>query len=503
MADLAERSIAEWQALMHKGEISAVQLSDAFISRMASHDVLVHAIAEVNPDALEIAAERDAERRSHGARSPLHGIPIVVKDNIDSADAMATTAGSLALEGHIAERDAYVIARLREAGAVLLAKTNLSEWANFRSTRSASGWSSRGGQVRNPYARDRSPCGSSSGSGVAVAANFTVAALGTETDGSVVCPASVNGIVGLKPTVGLVSRTGIVPISHSQDTAGTMTRCVADAALLLQAIAGSDPEDPATQAAQLQDYSALLHPDGLQGARIGVARDYFGKHEAADALIEDALQVLEALGATLVDPVTMPNLSLFGEAEFEVLLHEFKHDLNAYLASHRTPFADLEALIHYNRAQAAQVMPYFQQELFELAQAKGDLQSAVYQQARATALRLSRDEGIDQALRNHQLDALIAPTQTPAWMIDPICGDKVLGGCSSPAAMAGYPHITVPAGYVHGLPVGLSFFSSAWQEAKLLQYAYAFEQATQWRQPPTFAAHAAGLEPPQGLAVES
>jgi amidase len=483
----------EWQTLMAQGEVSAVQLTDMYLARIAEVDPIVNSVAETNPDAMDIAAALDNERHEKGARGPLHGIPIMIKDNLDSADKMQTTAGSLALEGHFAKEDAFVVQKLREAGAVLLGKTNLSEWAYFRSTRGCSGWSSRGGQVRNPYALDRNPCGSSSGSGVATAAHLAAATIGTETDGSIVCPSAVNGIVGLKPTIGLVSRTGIVPIAHSQDTAGPMTRTVSDAAAVLSAIVGADANDAVTQDAKAQDYQQFLKIDGLKGKRIGVARDYFGKHEGADKVTNGALEALRDCGAIVIDPVSMGSLSLFGNAEFELLLYEFKHNLNAYLAAHDAKVKSLEEIITFNRQHADKVLPYFQQELLEMAQSKGGLDEKTYQHAKAECLRLSRDEGIDQVINEHQLDAIVAPTQTPAWMIDPICGDKVIGGCSSPAAMAGYPHITVPAGYVYGLPVGLSFFGTAHTEGTLLECAYAFEQATNVRVPPKFQAHAETL----------
>jgi len=478
---------------MEQGEVSAVQLTDMYLARIAEVDPIINSVAETNGDARDIATALDDERHNKGARSPLHGIPVMVKDNLDSADSMQTTAGSLALAGHVAKEDAFVVQKLRDAGAVLLGKTNLSEWAYFRSTRGCSGWSSRGGQVRNPYALDRNPCGSSSGSGAATAAHVVTATIGTETDGSIVCPSAVNGIVGLKPTIGLVSRTGIVPIAHSQDTAGPMTRSVTDAAAVLSAIVGADPADAVTQDATTQDYRQFLKKDGLKGKRIGVARDYFGKHEGADNVIEDALNALKDCGATVIDPVSIGSLSLFGNAEFELLLYEFKHNLNAYLASHDANVKSLADVIAFNREHADKVLPYFQQELLELAQSKGSLDEEAYQHAKAECLRLSRDEGIDKTIKEHQLDAIVAPTQTPAWMIDPICGDKVIGGCSSPAAMAGYPHITVPAGYVYGLPVGLSFFGTAYREGTLLECAYAFEQATNIRVPPTFQAHAQTL----------
>jgi amidase len=495
---LKEYSITELQRQMENAELTAAELSEAFLQRIDEIDRAgpsLRSVIEVNPDAVEIAYELDQERRAQGPRSPLHGVPILIKDNIDSADSMMTTAGSLALEGNIAPRDAFVVEKLRRAGAVLLGKTNLSEWAYFRSTRGCSGWSSRGGQVRNPYALDRNPCGSSSGSGVAVAANLCTAAIGTETDGSIVCPSSTNGIVGIKPTVGLVSRAGIVPIAHSQDTAGPMARTVADAAAVLTALTGYDARDTVTREGvgkEAADYCQFLDPDGLKGARLGVARHYFERHEKADAIINDAIEVLKSLGAIIVDPVDLSSLSLFIEPEFELLLYEFKAGLNEYLADHpRAKVRNLAEVIAFNKANAEVMMPYFQQELLELAQSKGDLNEEAYLKAKEECLRLSRSEGIDKAVREHQLDAIVAPTNGPTWSIDPIVGDnKKLRGCSSPAAMAGYPHITVPAGYVHGLPIGLSLFSSAYQEGKLIRYAYAFEQATRVRRPPSFAEHA-------------
>ncbi|UCH25661.1 MAG: amidase [Trueperaceae bacterium] len=494
---LKEYSITELQDQMEQAELTAAELSEAFLQRIDEIDragPTLRSVIEVNPDAIAIADKLDQERRTQGPRGPLHGVPILVKDNIDSADRMMTTAGSLALEGNIAPRDAFVVEKLRQAGAVLLGKTNLSEWAYFRSTRGCSGWSSRGGQVRNPYALDRNPCGSSSGSGVAVAANLCTASIGTETDGSIVCPSSTNGIVGIKPTIGLVSRSGIVPIAHSQDTAGPMARSVSDVAAVLTALVGYDARDPITREGvgkEAADYCQYLDPDGLKGARLGVARNYFDRHEKADAIIEDAIEELKSLGAIIVDPVDFSSLGLFIEPEFELLLYEFKADLNNYLADHpKAKVRSLEDVISFNRANAEVMMPYFRQELLELAQSKGDLKEEAYLEAKRECLRLSRTEGIDKAVREHHLDAIIAPTNGPAWSIDPIVGDHILGGCSSPAAMAGYPHITVPAGYAYGLPIGLSFFSSAYQEGKLIRYAYAFEQATRVRRPPSFAEHA-------------
>jgi len=494
--ELSEYSIAELQEKFDGRALTAGILCVPFLTRISELDrtgPTLRAVIELNPDALEIAARLDRERQEKGPRGPLTGVPVLVKDSIDTADAMMTTAGSLALEGNIAPQDAFVVKNLRNAGAVLLGKTNMSEWGYMRSTRACSGWSSRGGQVRNPYVLDRSPSGSSSGSAVAVAANLCTAAIGAEVDGSIVRPASTNGIVGIKPTVGLISRAGIIPVASPQDTSGPMARTVSDVATVLTALTGYDPRDPVTaesvgQAAQ--DYRTFLDGNGLKGARLGVARDYFGSHEGTDAIIEKAIEYLKALGAQIIDPVTVSQVKLFDKSELELFLYEFKAGLNRYLAEHpRAKVRSLEELIHFNRAHADRVMPYFQQELLEMAQAKGDLSEDAYLEAKSECRRLSRTDGINKAIDEHGLDAIIAPTDgTPAWVIDPLVGDKILGGCPSPAAMAGYPHITVPAGYVHGLPVGLSFFAGAYQEGNLIRYAYAFEQATHVRRPPSFKA---------------
>jgi amidase len=419
---------------------------------------------------------------------------VLIKDNIESADRMSTTAGSLVLNGVIAKQDATVVQRLRVAGAVLLGKTNLSEWANFRSTRAFSGWSGRGGQCRNPYALDRSPCGSSSGSGAAIAANLCAVALGTETDGSIVCPAATTGIVGIKPTLGLLSRAGIIPLAASQDTPGPMCRSVADAALVLTALAGNDPADArdgatAAAAGRVTDYAAALDANGLRGARIGVARHYFGYHPGVDALVEAAIEVMKQQGAVIIDPVELSDTPGLGKAEMEVLLYEFKDGINAYLAGlgPSAPVKSLAELIEANRKLADREMPFFAQELFEQALAKGALSDAAYHEARATCLRLTRTEGIDAVMDQHQLDALIAPTNGPAWTIDVMNGDHFIGGSSTPAAVAGYPSITVPAGLTSGLPVGLSLFGRAFSEATLIKLAYAYEQASHARREPTFA----------------
>lgn len=487
-------NLLEIQEQMQRGELSAVQLTQHFLARIESIDrqgPRLNAIIEVNPDALEIAAQRDAERLRGQARGPLHGIPIVLKDNIDTADHMTTTAGSLALEGHIARQDAFLVSRLREQGAVILAKANLSEWANFRSTHSVSGWSSRGGQTRNPYALDRNPCGSSSGSAVAVAAELCSAAVGTETDGSIVCPAQTNGIVGIKPTLGLVSRSGVIPISHSQDTAGPMARCVTDAAILLGALAGADPLDAATAEAQgkiLADYTPFLQPGSLKGLRIGVARNFFGFHPEVDLVMEDCLVVLQELGAELVEKADITTASKMDKSELEVLYYDFKADLNAYLGQleQDARVHNLEELIAFNEANKERVMPFFGQERMLAAQKKGPLSQKTYLRAIAACRRLAREEGIDATLQKHNLQAIVAPTGQPAWFIDYVNGDCGDGGCSSPAAVAGYPHITVPAGQVYGLPVGISFFGTAYSEPVLIRLAYAFEQARQARKAPEF-----------------
>jgi amidase len=453
----------------------------------------LHSVLEVNPDALEIAESLDKERTEKGLRGPLHGIPVLLKDNVATADRMTTTAGSLALEGSIPAKDSFVAERLRAAGAVLLAKLNLSEWANFRSTRSSSGWSARGGQCRNPYVLDRNPCGSSSGSGAATAANLGAVSIGTETDGSIVCPSNANGLVGLKPTVGLVSRSGIVPVSHSQDTAGPMTRTVADAAILLSALAGADPQDPATAASEGRseaDYTRFLDPNGLSGKRIGVARQYFGFHPGVDRIMEEAISEIRRLGAEVIDPVKLPPGDEIDGSEMDVLLYDFKADLNAYLASlgDAGRVKTLADVIAFNEANREREMPYFGQELFLRAEEKGPLTDKAYRDALAKNHRVSREEGIDRAVREHQLSAILAPTGAPAWTIDLVNGDHFGGGSSSLAAVAGYPNVTVPAGEIQGLPVGISFFGPAWSEPMLITIAYAFERATKARRKPGFLA---------------
>jgi amidase len=495
--ELDEVDIAQLQAWMAAGRYSSRRLTELYLQRIDRIDrsgPQLRSISEVNPDALVIATALDDERKAKGARGPLHGIPIVIKDNIDTADRMTTTAGSLALEGSIATRDAFIVERLRAAGAVILAKTNLSEWANFRSTKSSSGWSGRGGQVRNPYVLDRNPCGSSSGTGAAVAANLAAAGVGTETDGSIVCPSTVSALVGIKPTVGRVSRSGIIPISRSQDTAGPMARTVADAAALLEAMAGRDPRDAATIAAgggRPFDHGAALDAGALKGARIGVARKrYFGYSPATDRLIDAAIADLKKAGAVIVDPADIPTASRLDDCEFEVLLYEFKADLNAYLGA-RPPTSgvrSLAALIAFNEREKDREMPFFGQEILLMAEKKGPLTAPAYRRALARCRSRARTLGIDSVIARHKLDAIVAPTGSPAWPTDLLNGDHFVGASSTPAAVAGYPSITVPAGQVYGLPVGISFIGPAWSESRLVALAYAYEQATRHRKPPRFLA---------------
>jgi len=492
--ELDETTLAVLQDSMNSGKLTARSITEKYLARIEELDhrgPALHSMIEVNPDALAIAARLDRERKAKGPRGPLHGIPVLVKDNIGTADRMTTTAGSLALAGSVPPRDSFVAAQLRKAGAIILGKANLSEWANFRSKHSTSGWSGRGGQARNPYALDRNPCGSSSGSGVAVSANLSPVALGTETNGSIVCPSSTNGIVGIKPTVGLVSRSGVVPISHSQDTVGPMARTVADAAALLSALAGPDPRDPATLASRgkaQKDYTKFLDARGLRGARIGVVRHLFGYNEFVDKLADHAIAAMKDQRAVIVDPAEIETLKQWDNAEFDVLLYEFKADLNAYLASlgPKAPVHSLKEIIDFNERHAREEMPYFGQDIFVKAEAKGPLSNPEYLKALATCHTLTRAKGIDATMDKYRLDALVAPTGAPAWTTDLVNGDHDTGGSSGPAAIAGYPHVTVPAGYVFGLPVGISFFGRAWSEPTLIKLAYAFEQATKFRKPPKF-----------------
>src|SRR5262245_60937897 len=496
--ELDEATVAQLQNGMQSGQYTARRLAELYLQRIEAIDrrgPALRSIIEINPDALTIADALDAERKSKGPRGPLHGIPVVIKDNIDTADRMMTTAGSLALQGSIAATDAFIVGRLRAAGAVIIGKTNLSEWANFRSTKSTRGWSGRGGQTNNPYVLDRNPCGSSSGTGAAIAANLSTVGVGTETDGSVVCPSNANSLVGIKPTLGLISRAGIVPIAHSQDTAGPMTRTVADAAVLLGAMIGADPDDPATALSPTKgspDYTAALDPNGLKGARIGVVRNrLFGSNAAADRLAEQAIVDMKKAGAIFVDPANIPTLGQFDDSEFEVLLYEFKADLNKYLTwlGAPSPVRSLKDVIDYNEAHAAEEMPHFGQEILVMAEKKGPLSDPKYRAARAKNHRLSRALGIDAVMTKHRLDALVAPTGGPAWLIDLVNGDSGTATAPAPStvtSVAGYPHITVPAGFYKGLPVGVSFFGRAWSEATLIRLAYAYEQATKHRRSPSF-----------------
>jgi amidase len=495
---LEEATVTQLQEWMSAGRYTARQVAELYLARIEEIDrkgPALHSVIEVNPDALAIADALDAERKAKGPRGPLHGIPVLIKDNIDTADRMLTTAGSLALEGSRPPADAFIVARLRQAGAVILGKTNLSEWANFRSTHSTSGWSGRGGLVKNPYALDRNPCGSSSGTGAAIAANLSAIGVGTETDGSIVCPSGANGLVGIKPTLGLVSRSGIVPIAHSQDTAGPMARTVADAAVLLGALAAADPADAAARDAGahvVPDYTKSLDPAALKGARIGVARkQYFGYSAATDRIVDQAIADMKAQGAIIVDPADIPTASKLDACENEVLLYEFKADLNTYLAARgaSSPVRSLADLIAFNEREKAREMPFFGQELFLSAQKKGPLSAPAYRTALAKCRALARAQGIDLVLRQHRLDAIVAPTGSPAWTTDLVNGDHFTGASSTPAAVSGYASITVPAGEAFGLPVGVSFIGGPWSERRLIALAYAYEQASRRRRPPTFQAH--------------
>jgi amidase len=490
--ELDEITIADLQAGMASGKFSVRSITEKYLARIEEIDKkgpALNSIIEVNPDALAIADALDKERKEQHVRGPMHGIPVLIKDNIDTADRMQTTAGSLALLGSKPAKDSFVVQKLRDSGAVILGKTNLSEWANIRSSHSSSGWSGRGGQTNNPYALDRNPCGSSSGSGAAIAASLCAVAVGTETDGSIVCPSSANGLVGIKPTLGLVSRSGIIPIAHSQDTAGPMARNVRDAAVLLGALAGADPRDSATAASAgkaASDYTKFLDPDGLRGARIGVARKYFGANDAQDQLMNTLIAAMKRHGAEIVDPADLPTHGKFDDTEFLVLLYELKADLNAYLAARPGAPASLKDIIDFNDSNRDKEMPYFGQDIFIKSDAKGPLTTKEYTDALESNHRLSRQEGIDAVMDQFHLDAIMAPTAGPAWLTDLANGDHAVGGSSNAAAVAGYPDITVPAGFVFGLPVGISFFGRAWSEPTLLKIAYGFEQSIQARKPPRF-----------------
>ena len=481
---------------MKSGKFTARALVEKYSARIDEIDKqgpTVNAIIEMNPDALAVADELDRERKAKGPRGPLHGIPVLIKDNIDTADRMMTTAGSLALVGSKPPKDSFVAQRLRAAGAAILGKTNLSEWANIRCSHSVSGWSGRGGLTKNPYSLDRNPCGSSSGTGAGISANLAVVGIGTETDGSIVCPSSSNGLAGIKPTVGLVSRSGIIPISHSQDGAGPMCRTVRDAAILLSALTGVDPEDAATAASAGKshpDYAQHCDPNGLKDARIGVARKYFGFNDAVDALMEQSIDVMKKQGAIIVDPADIATLGKFDDSELLVFMYELKADLNAYLArlGPSAPVHSLKEIIEFNEHNRAREMPFFGQDLFIKAEGKGPLTEKAYLDALAKNHQLARTEGIDAVMDKNRLDALIAPTGGPAWLTDLPNGDHSAGGSSNSAAVAGYPNINVTAGFIYGLPVGISFFGRAWSEPTLIKLAYSFEQATKVSKAPRFLA---------------
>ena len=494
-ATAAALDVTEWSALearrkLESGEVTSRALTQAYLDRIAAVDragPTLNSVIELNPEALKEADALDAERKAGKLRGPLHGLPVLLKDNVDAVG-MANSAGSLALADNRPTQDAFLVKRLRDAGAVVLGKTNLSEWANFRSTRSTSGWSSRGGQTRNPYVLDRNPCGSSAGTGTAIAASLASFGVGTETDGSILCPSSVAGLVGLKPTVGLVSRSGIIPISISQDTAGPMTRSVADAALLLGAMAGVDEADPSGHAAAgniPDDYSAFLKADALKGKRFGLLRQAMGYHPDVDAATDAAVAAIKAAGGEVVD-VEIATYGKWDKPEYEVLLYEFKDGLDKYLQASGSPHKSLEALIAWNKANAGKAMPWFGQEIFEQAQAKGPVSEPAYLKARADARRLAGKEGLLAVLDGKGLDAVIAPAMSPAWPTDPLLGDHFVGAGYGVAAVAGTPSITVPMGEAHGLPMGLAFMGRAWSEPELLGFAFAFEQATRARKPPRY-----------------
>ena len=492
---LAEMTVTQLQDGMRSGKLTSRGITQTYLRRIAALDrqgPTLRAVLETNPDALSIAEQLDAERKAGKVRGPLHGIPVIVKDNIDTHDKMQTTAGSLALEGNFAERDAFLVDRLRVAGAVILAKANLSEWANFRSSRASSGWSGRGRQCKNPYVLDRNPSGSSSGSAVAVSASYCAVAIGTETDGSIISPSNACGVVGIKPTVGLVSRAGVIPIAHSQDTAGPMCRTVADAAALLSALTGVDPRDPATAESAghiAPDYTAFLDANGLRGTRIGVQRRT-GPNPVINELVETTIKLLRDHGAEVVDPADLETAGQLGTNERDVLQYEFKADVNAYLATMpaNVKYRTLADLIAFNEANKDREMPYFGQETFIACQAKGPLTEQPYLDARAKCIELTRAKGIDATMDKHGLDAMMGPSGGPAGLVDLVTlgGGGGGGGSSQFPAVSGYPHITVPAGFHMGLPMGISFYGRAWSEGVLIKVAYAFEGATKARKAPTF-----------------
>ncbi|AKQ45099.1 amidase [Rufibacter radiotolerans] len=489
---LNEATIQELQQKMQKGELTSRQITQMYLDRIQAIDKSgpkINSVIEVNPDALQIADAMDQERKAGKLRGPLHGIPVMVKDNIDTADKMSTSAGALALADNKASKDAFIVARLRAAGAVLIGKTNLSEWANFRSTKASSGWSSRGGQTRNPYVLDRTPCGSSSGSGVAVAANLCTVSVGTETNGSIVCPAAVNGLVGFKPTVRLVSRSGIIPISHTQDTAGPLARTVTDAAILLGVLAGVDNADEVTKESSGKahpDYTKFLDANGLQGKRIGVEKSFMKGHVGIDELLEQALNVLKSKGATIVEVEMMKKIREVSGKSFTVLQYEFKDGVNKYLATSNGKVKSLKEVIEFNKRNEAQAMPFFKQEILEMSEKLGDLNTKEYKEAVTKQVSGSR-EAINQIMQEHKLDAITGPSYGPSWCIDLVNGDSFTGyGLSTPAAISGFPHITLPMGQVQNLPIGLSFFGKAYTEPELLKIAYAYEQASKLRRAPMF-----------------
>ena len=487
---LEEATVAELSSMMQRGQMTSEQITSWYLARIRTVDPQINSMIEVNPDAIAIAREKDRERRNRMVKGPLHGIPVVIKDNIDTADKMKTTAGSLALmDAPVPKQDAFIVTKLREAGAVIIGKTNLSEWANFRDDNSISGWSGRGGQTRNPYILDRNPCGSSSGTGAAIAANLAAVGIGTETDGSILCPSSINGIVGLKPSIGYVSRSGIIPISATQDTAGPMTRTVADTAVMMNVLVAPDSSDPGSRPGKWErvDYTSYLKVDGLRGARIGVARDYWGRNAVVDKVMDAALEVIRRAGAELVD-VKFPNLRRFGDAEFTVLKYEFKDGLEKYLRARGSRHKTLGDLIKFNNDNAAKELKYFGQSIMEASAKLGDLNSKEYKDALETCRKYSREEGIDEAVDKNKLDAIVAPSNGPTWMIDTVSGDCGSGyvGSSSMPAVAGYPNITVPAGFAKELPIGISFFGKAYTEHTLIKLAYSFEQATKARRKPKF-----------------